>query len=397
MPIRLKQISRFTTVSVKSFPLIRTMEIFAQSLFRAVLILFFSFSFLPLPQPVFAESAVGSRVLKVAAILGVSGSSAIHSDNIRKGLLLAKEDLEKSGWKIELAIEDDETLPAKSVTAARSLISRGYRFFIGPSWNFQVEAVAAVYSKSNVLAFAPAVYSAVAGGSHPHVLYGTAPAEGKIAPIAQWLTERKVKTVAIVCSIGAWGDVHREVFKEAAKKAGTAVIYVDTFEYGSELSFFSAATTRFKKLKPDAILFTGTDKAAGILVRKAAEHHLKSMILGTNPLEEAVLQNLIAINPDTPELFSITIPIDRQFSEKYEKRFGTAAGIYSDSAYDGLMLLAEAIEKTDGSPREVEELIRSPLSYEGVSGAFKYDAKGDPHKGRYIVRHLNILQAQPAP
>lgn len=63
--------------------------------------------------------------------------------------------------------------------------------------------------------------------------------------------------------------------------------------------------------------------------------------------------------------------------------------IYADSAYDGLMIIAKAVENTDGTVGQVRDYLRNKLVYEGYSGRFDFNENGDTQKTIFTVKAFN--------
>ena len=331
-----------------------------------------------------------SKSLDVAAVLALSGYASVHGHNIQRGLEMAKFDLEKQGWQVRLTYEDDGTVPVRSVSTVRSLMARGLRLFIGPTWSFQVAAAAPLYAAGPVLAFSPATCSAVAGGPRAHLLHGITPVPAIVAPLTAWLKGRKARRIAILYASCAWGEEHRKAYETAASEAGAEVVYNDHFEYGDEDGAIPIMLGKIKAAAPDVILSTSSAEGVGVMVRRMAELKMKSPLLSTDDMNDALQQKLIDFR-GAPPLYTIALPVEEQFRVRYAKHFGEAAGIYSDIAYDGLMLFARAAEMTDGTPRAMEQFLRKLPGYTGVSGRFDFDQNGDVKKGNYVISEIRPL------
>jgi ABC-type branched-subunit amino acid transport system substrate-binding protein len=329
-----------------------------------------------------AQVKTAPRRLRVAAVLALTGPAAVHGRSMRQGLELAKADLEREGWQVELTLQDDGTVPARSVTAIQALAAQGHTLFIGPAWSFQVEAAGPVYAKNNLCAFAPAVFSGVAGGRHEHLFYGVTPAAAKTAPLAAWLKKNKIRRAAIFVAQSAWGDIHEQVFHQAVREAGAEVVYSDRYEYGSEPAAIPVILAKIKASNPDAVLHTSSAEGVALTVKKMAELRLDIPLLSTDDMNDAFSLGLISA---TPKLYALTLPVSEPFRKHYLEHFGEAPGIYADSAYDGMMIFARAVEMTDGSPQQIRRFIQQDLNYTGASGVFQYDANGDVQKTPYVI------------
>ena len=102
-----------------------------------------------------AEAEANQKRLKVGLPLGLSGIAAEHSENIRRGVELAKLDLERAGWVVALEYEDTTAAPAKVVSSIQSLLSKGHKLFIGPTWSYMVAAAKPLYERNDAVAISP--------------------------------------------------------------------------------------------------------------------------------------------------------------------------------------------------------------------------------------------------
>ena len=68
---------------------------------------------------------------------------------------------------------------------------------------------------------------------------------------------------------------------------------------------------------------------------------------------------------------------DKDFSKRYLEIYGTSAPIASDSAYDAVMMLSQAIKETKSvETLEIQKYLNNLESYQGVSGNLISDGQG---------------------
>lgn len=56
---------------------------------------------------------IGSTEVNVGVVLGFTGDAAQDSEEMKRGIEMAKTDLEKEGYKVNLNYQDDNTDPKK--------------------------------------------------------------------------------------------------------------------------------------------------------------------------------------------------------------------------------------------------------------------------------------------
>jgi branched-chain amino acid transport system substrate-binding protein len=75
-------------------------------------------------------------------------------------------------------------------------------------------------------------------------------------------------------------------------------------------------------------------------------------------------------------LFPTSLTPTKAFSEYYHETYGRDVEIGADSAYDAVMLIAEAMKETGSfDPERVAKYLASVHTYEGVSGTLIADGK----------------------
>lgn len=338
-------------------------------------------------NPAYAEES--KKPLKVGAVVSLSGPASVHGESIRDGLILAKEDLAAKGINVDLAFEDDGSNSAKTISAIQSLSARGYKLFIGMTWSFQAENAAPVLSRLGALGYAPACSSQIAGGSNSAMLFGTNPSTETTPIIADWFKSNGVKSAGMIYAASGWGTLHEQIFRDAAAQAGTKISAVESYNYGEEGSSIPSLVTKLRTSPPDAIFVTGSKEGSSILLKKLIEQGIKSKILGTDDIEDAVMAGLIPADMKGIDAFYIALPISDEFRSRFKQRFNKDPYVYADSAYDGLMVFERANRETDGSPQGMRNYLISNLDYSGYTGAIKFDRNGDVHRGTFKIMKLN--------
>lgn len=134
---------------------------------------------------------------KIGIIMGQTGGAAFHAAAVKEGIDLAVEELKSAGKTIDLLWEDDQTSPAKAVSAVHSLSARGYKLLIGPLWSFQIKAVIPVLRKEKLLSVIPTGASDIIGGPSGSVFNMGPPRAKQLAALLEWFKSHPPgKTIA---------------------------------------------------------------------------------------------------------------------------------------------------------------------------------------------------------
>jgi branched-chain amino acid transport system substrate-binding protein len=145
---------------------------------------------------------------------------------------------------------------------------------------------------------------------------------------------------------------------------------------------FRAVLTLTKTAVPDAIFFAGYDAQAGPLARQMKELGLKAMLLGGETMNTAKFLELAGAAAEghiasTPGAALSKRPQGPAFAEKYRSRYGHPIGLYAPYFYDGVMVLAAAMQKAGSAEpsKYLSELRR--IRHRGITADVEFDANGD--------------------
>jgi len=334
--------------------------------------------------------ANGSKALKVAVVLGLSGDAAIHAHNIRQGIELAADDLKARGWQLDLRYEDDQTDAAKTVSAVQLLLGQGYKFFIGPTWSFQVHAIRGLTETRDMLAAVPAGSSQINGGSVPGVYNLAVPRTYLLPQLEDWLTKHGYRRAVILSPNDPWGEVHNDLFTRAVKQVGGSVVAAERYDYGIDAGSLRAILLKAKTSSPDVLLATGAAADMATIVKARNTLGLKLAVIGTDDVKDALSSQLLNARDVQRDVFALEVTVGEPFKELYRKRVSQDPPIYSDCGYDALMVLAEAAERTTGAPSAMKELLNSGQPLKGVSGEIAFDGQGDLRGGTFQVSKIGL-------
>ncbi len=186
-----------------------------------------------------------AKNLRVGVIAVLSGPFADYGEEIRKGVLAEAS----STPDVQFVFEDDKCEPKDAVSAFNKLVQfEKINVIIGPACGSPQEAVIPRIKETGAVVLVPSAASSdlytQSGGNFFNVQYSL---ENESTFIAQEMTKRGYKKVALVSYKNAFSETHVKVFKAAFKGEITDHAFVDaTVDVAPELA-------KIKIEKPDAI------------------------------------------------------------------------------------------------------------------------------------------------
>jgi len=330
------------------------------------------------------------EIIKIGSILILTGEGASWGEAARNGIDLAVEEINNRGGvnnkNLVVIHEDDESDPKKAVSAFQKLTSADkVRFIIGPNWSHTGLAVAPLAPESRVVMISPSLGVKEFNESSQY-LFNTWPHDEILSRnLAEYVYNKGYRKVVLFGAQQVWVKDQTAAFKGKFEELGGKV----------ELLFEPLITdtdprANVLKLKNtpgiDAVIFTsdGQDITA-ITAKKIKEFGIKL------PTYSITLDRKIISNCEGScdgWLFLTFLTPTSEFEKKYKVKYSREVEIGADSAYDAIMILAEAMEKTNSDDVEsVRNYLSSIKKYNGASGTLVSDGKRAFTKD-YIIKEI---------
>jgi len=367
--------------------------------FIAITHLVLSFSFPPLGEAREDEVRIGLHG-------PFSGPVAFSGELMKKGFLLAVEEINKAGGikiagkmlKIKTFVEDDRAVPAEGVAVTEKLITRDQVHAIVGPFNSSVGlAVAELSDRYKVLRLVPiAVADAITTG-HPWVFRNCPNQTMQTVQNAEWVVKQgKWKKFALLLENTDYGRGAGETWAKVVKGKGGEVLATEYFNLGD--TDFTTQLTKIKGRDPQGIFLVGLITEGAQVLRQAKHLGMNQQFIGLGgfasdkfiQLAGGSAEGLINNSywePNPKILKSVS------FKENFEKFSKMEAEMFSAATYDAVYILKEAFEKAGalGTDTESKEALRKAMhkvDYVGVQGKTAFDEKGQ------ATLHVHIVQVK---
>jgi len=322
--------------------------------------------------------AAAQEPVKIGLIVDRIGFSKAWSEPITQGAVYAARELNAKGGvlgrKVELLMEDDQSKPDLSATAARKLEDAGAAFIL--SLTHTVAAVQAqtvtVETKTPHLAPSLTVDTLTTQIQNPN-FWQTGPlASTQIATLLSYARHSNYRKVALVSDNSAISQATAKAFKAEFDKNKIEVVADEMLPSGAQSA--EAQMQKVRAAKPDAIFLATLLTPENLLVlRSYRQHGMKTPLVGNYnlavPVYMTVAKGLLdgivfvdAWDPAKPQV--------KQFIAGYAKEMGTEPHNMMGYGYDGVMLAADAIRRAGSTDKEkVRAAMQATRGYKGVLGS----------------------------
>ncbi len=284
--------------------------------------------------------------------------------------------------------EDDGSDPKKSIGAFNKLTgSDGVQFIIGPNWSNTGIALTDLIKQKKVVAISPSLGLKEYNESSDYV-FNTWPHDEILSSnLAQYVYDKGYRNVALIGANDVWVKAQTQAFSENFLKLGGKIAFLS--ELPITQTDVNSEVTKIKNNETiDAVVMTIdgyilTDIFAQRLKEFGVTHPIYSLTVDRHIIDscEGACEGMTFLTFLTPTT---------DFEAKYKAAYDREVEIGADSAYDAVMLLAEAFKETNSTdPEQVKVYLGAIKEYDGASGKLISDGKRGFTKPYLIKQVIN--------
>ena len=333
-----------------------------------------------------AVSSGAKNAAKIGFTAALTGGAAAYGTSEEEGVRLAVEEINKKGdFPIDLLVEDTKAVPADSMNATKKLIQEKVSLIIGPMTSNEAKAAGPIIQNAKV----PSLEISVTAENITDIgdcIFRNSVPESKNIPQTVKKTHKLLgyKTAAILYAHDNEQHVTaQKYFQKTMEEEGVQVIDVETF--GSKDSEYSAQLTNIQHKAPDVIVVCSYYQEGSRILKKMREMGMDQPVLGDNGFVSPELGKMAGAAADNVYVSSMW-SADRKdekvqkFVENYTKAYGRAPDQFAASAYDGVYMAMDAMQRagTTTDHKKIRDALAQMKDFKGVCGTFSFDEKRDP-------------------
>ncbi len=351
-------------------------------------------------------AAADAKSVTIGADLPLTGAGAATANLIREGMLLAIDEANAkggvAGYHLNTLILDDGTAtagqydPAQAATNARKLVGDpSVVAAIGPMNSGSAKAMSPILSQGGLATISPSAtnpdltspkFATMYRPAGQVVFFRTVTTDAYQGPnLANFFHDTlKLKSVYILDDSGAYGVGLADQFEAQARKKGFQVLGRDRLD--PLQADYSPILTKIKSLGAEA-LYAGSDAQAGVkLIKQSYDiipHVVKGggdgfygpeiLVSGGFPAAEGWYATIAS-----PHVLDDTSAAP--FLKSFVEKFNGQPADYSITAYDGVQVILDAIERAAKAGPVTRAAVRAGIQTAKVKtlqGEVSFDANGD--------------------
>lgn len=334
------------------------------------------------------QSKYEKEVIKIGAILPLSGDVAVYGKSLQNGMNLALEVFreENSEYKDILIIyEDSKADPKLAVSAFQKLSSiDNCKIILGGFSSSEVLSMAPIAEKNKVVLISPTASSPSITSAGDYI-FRTTPSDnfdGEImAKFAYY--ELSLKDVALLYVNNDYGLGISKVFMNKFENYGGKIAIQKSFE--SDTKDFKTILISIKEKNPDGLYIIATSELGNILKQKT-ELGLKTKTftigLAENPKVVEIAgkgaENVFYSYPSFQVNSSNNVV--KEFVTDYKNKYGNNPDVLGAYGYDLVGITLIALRNNSESSEKIKTALYNIKDYQGVTGTTSFDKNGDVSK-----------------
>jgi branched-chain amino acid transport system substrate-binding protein len=347
------------------------------------------------------------KKVKVGVILPLTGADAEAAILIKYAAMMAIDEANSkggvAGYKIETVILDSGTAtagqydPAQAATNTKKLITDPMVVAnIGPEMSGEGKAMTPILSEADLATITPSStnpditdpkFAAQFKPKGRAIYFRTVTTDAFQGPnMANFFAANlKVKSIFILDDSGAYGVGIADSFQRQAEKNGIKVLGRD--QLNPKEADYTIILTKIKALKPDAIYYGGTSQA-GVKLAKQAYEVIPDLIKGGGDGVHGASFQSGGGFPAIEGWYStiagphlLEDPAMAGWVTNFMQKYGTLPGDYAVTAYDGALVVLDAIKRVAESGKAVNRSnVRDAMqttNLKTLQGVVSFDENGD--------------------
>ncbi|MBU0514789.1 MAG: ABC transporter substrate-binding protein [Proteobacteria bacterium] len=334
-------------------------------------------------------SAIAKKPYKIGAVLSITGYAGAFGSGQRDAVVALVAKINKAGGinghPVKLYVIDDQSQPTTANIAVVKLIKdHGVHAIIGSTLTNSCMAMIPTIQKYGIPNISLGAGYKIARPTKKWI-FQNPPTDEAVAPAMLSFGQKtlKAKKAAIMFASDASGQMGGKMLRQLAGKFGQKVVAVEQF--GSRDRSMIPQLLKVKRSGAQILYVYGLSQPAAIIAKNVRQLGLKIPIVGSHgiPMPRFLKVGGKAANGWILFTQKATVGWKVPASDPWRARFDefvktvrakypkSVCDTFAANAYDGLMMLLNAMKKAGTDPLKIKMALES-TTYKGVNGDYQY-------------------------
>jgi branched-chain amino acid transport system substrate-binding protein len=348
---------------------------------------------------VLGASIANAQTVKVGLLIPLTGQQASTGKEIEAAarLYMSQHGSTVAGKTIQLIVKDDGAIPDNTKRLAQELIVKEkVAFTAGFGVTPAALAVAPLSTQAKVPQIVMAAGTSIITERSPFIVRTSFTLPQSSVIMAEWAAKNGIKKVATLVSDYAPGHDAESSFKDRFESIGGQI--VESIRVPLANPDFAPFLQRARDSKPDAIFIFVPSGQGGTLLKQYTERGLDQAgikIIGPGDVtDDELLPNMgdPVVGTITAHMYSVAHRSEKnkEFVQAFEKTNSFRPNFMAVGGYDGMHLIYEALQKTNGAidGQALVEAMKG-MKWESPRGPISIDPKT-----RDIIQNIYIRKVE---
>jgi len=335
----------------------------------------------------------GSQTNKTKVVLGavlpMTGSAAQYGEEARQGIDIAIEELKasptKDNYEFTYDLQDSASDPKNAESSLRTLQARNNTIAVISEVSGVVLALAPICEREQIVLLNMGAQNPKIAGAGKFVFSNVNLADVESKQVAEFAFKNLGKRrAAVLYAAASYGQGARDVFVPTFKELGGTVVAETSYSVDS--TDYRAQISEIRRANPDVVYLPGTTQDMARVLRQGYEVGFRPQWLSYTAFEGQEILSLAGKAADGVIFASAYLDWENaagqqaRFRDIYKSKYQKLPSVYSATAYDAVLMLANAVRANGPSPVGVRDYLVSMPTFVGASGQTQFDARGTVNK-----------------
>jgi len=330
--------------------------------------------------------ATHADVVKIGAILPLTGSSANAAEFAKRGLEIAIKNLnitrDTGQPRLEVVYGDSKNMAKDGLTVFNKMVNLDrLKFFFATNSGVVVPLSETVGTRTDVVLMITISSAPGVAAKGPNIFRFFVTAKNEAQTMSQFLRKDKdISKVGVFFINDDFGLGGVKEFEKSFAESGGEVVWKDSWEKGK--TDFKSSLFKIPK-DAQALYVIGYEAGLGLAVRQARETEFQGIICTTVGMSvppwraaakeaaDGVFYTSTGFSPDNPE------PNAVNFVKTFQELYGDKPNSFAAFAYDSMFLLGKAIQSNGDNPLAVAKTLAVTAPIQGVFGNIRFNEEGE--------------------
>ncbi len=343
------------------------------------------------------QNKTDSEVVKIGAILPLTGEAATYGIRLKKGMDLALKEINSKNPKLkfEIIYEDGKGNPSTAISAYNKLKSaNNINYVIGGMFSNVALSLAPIVEKDKVILMSPTA-SSVEYSKYGDYLFRIYPSDSYDGVfLSKFVLEKlKVNSVAIISVDAASTTQITNVFVKNFKSLKGKIELVDFYKQGTKN--YRTILQKLKTIKSEVVFIPGYIEDIALFLKQAKELNISKTFLTISTVYDKKIFDIAGTSAEGLIFSAPAYDINstkeevRKFVKSFSNEYKEKPDILGAYGYDVVNISYKVLTSPiTNKTSEITKGLYKIKNFKGITGNTSFDDNGD------VIKELNIVKVK---